>query len=392
MSSHVRLGPDEHALAARLAEDLARALTAAGWLRSPPWRAALAQVPRHHFAPRFWLAPGLGGGTFDGTADEDREAWLRAVYAHPDQTLITQQDGDDQVTSSCSAPAVVVGMLEELQVESGMRVLEIGTGTGWNAGLLAARLGSSLVTSVDISEELVAAARDRLAALDLHPTLAVADGEAGYPPRAPYDRIIATCAVRRVPLAWLAQVKPGGMIQVDLRGSIGGALARIRVGSGGSAHGEFLALPFSFMPMRSPHLTHLSRDDLGELGGRAASAAGHQRASTLDPAVLDDESFGFLAQLHLPGCLAVPIRLVDGPAYFCLIDPASGSWARRDDHGVVTQDGPRQLWDDLERAHTWWLDHQQPPPHHFRVALKPTGEQHVTLADGASASTWQLPL
>lgn len=47
-----------------------------------------------------------------------------------------------------------------------------------------------------------------------------------------------------------------------------------------------------------------------------SSAVGHQRASTLDPAVLENEQFGFVAQLHLPGCLAVPIRLVDGPAYF----------------------------------------------------------------------------
>ncbi|WP_141726977.1 methyltransferase domain-containing protein, partial [Streptomyces niveus] len=65
-------------------------------------------------------------------------------------------------TSSASMPSVVAAMLRDLDVSDGMRVLEIGTGTGWNAALLAHRLGSGNVVSVEIDAEVVARARAAL--------------------------------------------------------------------------------------------------------------------------------------------------------------------------------------------------------------------------------------
>jgi protein-L-isoaspartate O-methyltransferase len=72
-------------------------------------------------------------------------------------------------------------------------LLEIGTGTGYNAALLCHRLGAESVFSVDIGAGLVAAARERLAALGYAPTLVAADGRLGLPGHGPFDRIIATC-------------------------------------------------------------------------------------------------------------------------------------------------------------------------------------------------------
>ena len=89
-------------------------------------------------------------------------------------------------------------MLEALEVTDGCRVLEIGTGSGYNAALLCERLGSEHVTSVHIDPDLVALARERLAANGYTPTLA-ADGADGYPRSALYDRIIATCSVPAIP-------------------------------------------------------------------------------------------------------------------------------------------------------------------------------------------------
>jgi protein-L-isoaspartate O-methyltransferase len=109
-------------------------------------------------------------------------------------------------------PSLMARMLELLEVEEGNMVLEIGTGSGYNAALLCERLGSEHVTSIDIQADLVEEARGRLAELGYHPQLAVADGVGGYPERAPYDRIICTGMAWPIPTAWLEQVRPGGRI------------------------------------------------------------------------------------------------------------------------------------------------------------------------------------
>jgi protein-L-isoaspartate O-methyltransferase len=127
---------------------------------------------------------------------------LELVYS--DTTLITAvadyaERGVQIPVSSSSKPDLMVRMLEELDVTDGDRVLEIGTGTGYNAALLCHRLGSQNVFSVDVDPALIAAARSRLARLGYHPTLAAADGAAGIAEHAPYDRIIATCSVPVIP-------------------------------------------------------------------------------------------------------------------------------------------------------------------------------------------------
>jgi protein-L-isoaspartate(D-aspartate) O-methyltransferase len=112
-------------------------------------------------------------------------------------------------------------MLEALEITDGMRVLEIGTGTGYNAALLAHRLGSAQVCSVDIDPHLVCQARERLSQLGYTPTLATTDGADGLPGHAPFDRIIATCAWSAVPAAWISQLRPNGLALVHIEGPLG---------------------------------------------------------------------------------------------------------------------------------------------------------------------------
>ena len=137
-----------------------------------------------------------------------------------------------------------------LEVTDGDRVLEIGTGSGYNAALLCERLGSDQVTSVDIDPELVELARELLAANGYTPALAAVDGAGGYPEGAPYDRIIATCSVPAVPSAWLAQVLPGVMIMVDVRGKLEGTVVWLTVDGDGTATSHFLPGYASFKPLR----------------------------------------------------------------------------------------------------------------------------------------------
>jgi protein-L-isoaspartate(D-aspartate) O-methyltransferase len=140
------------------------------------------------------------------------------VYA--DEAIVTQVDDgatpDHQigrrVTSSISKPSIVVSMLGHLQVDLGMRVLEIGTGTGWNAALLAHVVGEQNVTTIEVEGALAERARKALAAAGLSPAVVTGDGAGGYAPNAPYDRVIATASVRRVPYPWVAQTRPGGVI------------------------------------------------------------------------------------------------------------------------------------------------------------------------------------
>ena len=118
---------------------LLRTLEGEGTL-SKDWRPAFEQVPRHLFVPdAAWLIEN-GRTPIDRAAGED--AWLTAAYA--DEPIIIQWDDgassgdnpDAAATSSLSMPTIVAIMLRELLISDGMRVLEIGTGSGWNAALL----------------------------------------------------------------------------------------------------------------------------------------------------------------------------------------------------------------------------------------------------------------
>jgi SAM-dependent methyltransferase len=277
-------------------------------------------------------------------------------------------------------------------VADGDTVLEIGTGTGWTAGLHAHRLGSDAVTSVDTNPRCVADAQERLDRLSLTPTLAVADGYDGYPAHAPYDRIIATAALRKVPPAWLGQTRPGGTILTDLRGDFAGNLARLTVDTDQSAHGRFLPETVRFMPLRS--VQHPIENDLPELSSRAVSEPGDQRTTSLDPTTIRKRAFGFLAQLTMPGTQAARTRVTDGPWYFCVTDPTSQSWARVETETTadraVTQGGDRRLWDELEATYDLFQRLGQPLPENFTITITPDGSQLIDLP-GADRS-WSLPL
>lgn len=393
MTNVIHLDTRERQLADDLNRTLIEEMVSAGTLATPAWRVAFHNVPRHLFAPRFTLPQNVGGGVaLDGSVPALREDWLGAVYH--DEALLTDFDEYGIATTSCSAPSVVATMLEASQASDGDRVLEIGTGTGWTAGLLAHRLGSGAVTSVDINPDCVSQAGERLVHLGLTPTLAVADGYLGHPECAPYDRIIATAALRKVPPAWLGQVRPDGTVLTDLRGNFGGNLAKLTVDADQSAHGRFLAETVRFMPLRSSEQPF---EQLPDLSSRAVSAAGETRTTDLDPGMLRDRDrfFAFFAQLSMPGTEIGQIIMKNGdtrgPMYFCLTDPHTHAWARvlmdETTDCTVTQGGDRRLWDELEAAHDLWQQLGQPRPENFTIT---PDAQRVELP-GAEPS-WSLPL
>jgi protein-L-isoaspartate(D-aspartate) O-methyltransferase len=158
--------------------------------------AAFRAVPRHLFLPGVPLEK-----------------------AYADGPVVTKRDGDGVIVSTASQPAIMATMLEQLQVEPGHRVLEIGAGTGYNAGLLGVLASQSgLVTTIDVDEDIVAGARERLAAAGCENVQVVlGDGALGWAAGAPYDRVIATVGVWDLPPAWLEQITPDGRLVVPLR-------------------------------------------------------------------------------------------------------------------------------------------------------------------------------
>jgi protein-L-isoaspartate O-methyltransferase len=176
------------------------------------WKAAFDATPRHLFIPDQALMV-TEGRRVPIDRDADPEAWIDAVYQ--DAVIVSQVDDGEGwetglSTSSCSMPQVVLAMLTALDLRVGERVLEIGTGTGYNAALLAHRLGAANVTSVEIDPRLAEQARTNLEKVGRPVTVITGDGAAGYPPGAPYDRIISTAAVLagQLPYAWVRQTLP----------------------------------------------------------------------------------------------------------------------------------------------------------------------------------------
>ena len=120
---------------------------------------------------------------------------LQIVYA--DRAWITRlsRDVPQMPVSSSSQPSLMAQMLEELRLEPGQRVLEIGAGTGYNAALLAHVVGPGLVTSVEVERHVVAEAWDHLRRFpERQVALREADGRTGYAAAAPFDRILGTAA------------------------------------------------------------------------------------------------------------------------------------------------------------------------------------------------------
>jgi protein-L-isoaspartate(D-aspartate) O-methyltransferase len=157
-----------------------RGITDAGVLR------ALDEVPREHFVE----------GRFADAAYADQ-----AVPIPCGQTI--------------SQPFVVAYMTEQLDVRPDLRVLEVGTGSGYQAAILS-RLAREVVT-IERFRTLADAARERLARLGYQNVeTRLGDGFAGAPDRAPFDRIIVTAAAKAVPEALEGQLDEGGIMVLPL--------------------------------------------------------------------------------------------------------------------------------------------------------------------------------
>lgn len=364
-----------------LHQELIDTLTASGSLRTGPWKRAAESVPRHEF---------LRGGFFCRVADaepaawapvlEDGAGWLEACYT--DESLVTQIAGTivpsdisgrimREPTSSSTLPSLVLRMLEDLRVDEEARVLEIGTGTGYSTALLCRRLGEEHVTSIEYDENVSVQARAALGRLRMYPTLVTGDGLRGHSDGAPYDRVIATCAVRTVPSAWIEQTRPGGLLLTTIGGWLGASeLALLTVHDDGTASGKLLGGQVSFK---------LARPQLPPPFGLLPDLdAGQEREAVIGADTLDDWTARFVVQAAVPGAQRLTLAQ-DGRQEHVLIDVESGSWAAlREENGrwTVRQDGSVALWDVAEEQLGRWRSEGTPALEQFTITVSPDGQTY----------------
>jgi protein-L-isoaspartate(D-aspartate) O-methyltransferase len=224
----------------------AAALQATGAIRSPAVQRAFASVRRDCCLTSFHTPDGVVGVPQDTLPPAEV---LDRIYS--DQALITHFDERGAPSSSSSQPTLMAQMLEALEFAPGMRVLEVGAGTGYNAALLATITAAPVVT-IDTNQQVVAEARAALRRLDLdhRVTMVHGDGYQGWPAAAPYDRIIVTCGCVGLSPRWLAQLAPGGLMLVPV--AHGGVHPIVAAWRDGPAVRGRMALGADFMEATGP--------------------------------------------------------------------------------------------------------------------------------------------
>ncbi|MBA2324236.1 MAG: methyltransferase domain-containing protein [Pseudonocardiales bacterium] len=382
---------DWAALATRLADEL----TERGVLHDPTWRAALLAVPRHELVPRHFTQDGPDAGWHEitGIDPTTREDWLAAVYANTALiTALSEDNNQVDAASSSSQPSLMIRMLEALEITDGNRMLEIGTGTGYNAALLSHRLGARNVYSIDIDGQLVDQARERLAHLGYRPALACGDGADGWPDHAPYDRILATCSVPAVPWAWAQQTAQGGRVLVDLKtGTNAGNLVLLHRHPD-RLEGRFLPKWAGFMAIR-----HHQQTPAAPSYPHRDAATARTRTTTVSPQPWDNLVVWFLAQFHQPAELSFGLTLDETTHQptATFLAATDGSWCEIDHHSdnghhQLREAGPSQLWRSVENAYQDW--EQTGRPGWDRLGLTVTAhEQRVWLdTPNNTEHAWQL--
>lgn len=204
--------------AARRARMVERQVAARG-VRDSATLAALRSVPRHEFVP-----------------DRYRDA------AYDDRPLPIG------LGQTISQPYIVAYMTERLRPEPSDRVLEVGTGSGYQAAVLAEIVDS--VYTIEIFGELARAAEARLARLGYgHVRVRHGDGFYGWPEAAPFDAVIVTAAAGHIPPPLVEQLRPGGRMMIPV-GSVHGVQTLILVekAEDGTVTTESL-LPVRFVPL-----------------------------------------------------------------------------------------------------------------------------------------------
>lgn len=185
-------------------------------------KAVLFDVPRHLFIEQYYDHE-VPDGIVQVASPEPTEKQLETIYS--DRGLMIRVEPH----SAASQPGLIFEMLTDLELAHGFKVLEVGTGSGWNAGLIASSVGDdSLVYSIDLQTDLVEKARNHLRSAGFNRVnLKAGDGGLGWQGET-FDRIIVTVGAPDIPPAWGQSLTEGGVLVMPLKtGGVGDPILRL---------------------------------------------------------------------------------------------------------------------------------------------------------------------
>jgi protein-L-isoaspartate O-methyltransferase len=262
------------------------------------------------------------------------------VAAYRNEALITGYAVNGAAISSSTEPSLMVRMLDLLDVHDGQKVLEIGTGTGYNAALLAHRLGPDNVTTIDIDPRLTQTAKTVLDNAGYPVTVLTGNGAHGAAEHAPFERIIATCGVDRILAAWIEQLAPGGLVLAN----VSRGLIVLQCSASDTVSGRFCGQA-GFMALHAANESPPPTS--GEIFDVTTSRPQRQHDADV-PADLDFTIASFLASLIAERSHLMFVHREGGAVVdYRWWHPASASWVRVElrDSGParIHETGTRQL-------------------------------------------------
>ena len=360
----------------QLNERMVDTLKRQGAIRSEQVDAAFRRVERHRFIEavyEFESSGAVQARHFD--PENPTEEQLDAIYRN--RALVTRVSNNTP-TSSSSEPGIVAEMLELIDAGSGLKVLEIGAGTGYNAALLAELVNDpALVVSIDIQEDVIAQAARLLGNAGYGEViLRVGDGAKVAPEEAPFDRIVATVGCPDISPAWGAQLRPTGNMLIPLQHAAWYPLTRLWTDNdalrGRVVGWSGFMLIQGLLATEGPWpFTHSS------------DFAPNERSKELPPFEgFNDENwsadspiFNFFYFVGLEDSRAFWTHKAPG---FGLLDEHLSTVIVNLKSGSVFLDGDQQLYSRLNQIYDRWCSHGRPLASDFQLEFVPVGGQQIT--------------
>ncbi|WP_254646777.1 protein-L-isoaspartate O-methyltransferase [Streptomyces sp. GbtcB6] len=376
-------------------------LVESGDLSPGPVADALLMLPRQRLMPQAYVRRSAPDETpprwdlLDWSHPEHRPELLGVLHSgdgvavqHDGEPLLNRRAGGRSggaMTAMSSVMGMTARLLDELDLRPGQRVLDVGTGAGVTCAVACLVAGDADVVSIDCDDRVTEGAAAHLAALGLRPTVVTGDGERGRPERAPYDRVLVSFAVPRVPVAPVEQLAPQGVLLATVGTSSPSwpGLAVITKTDAGVVQAELRAA-------ESGHRAGWGRDRLSlSAAFREQISAGGGVATRGHRPPPEAEARGmWLALDHLhPGL----VRAFGAPG-LQIGSPACGSWVRVSLEGdgtcTVTSSGPRAIWEEIEETAARWQAAGEPAL--YRLEFASDGTQWASAGHGGNRLSWQL--